>query len=547
MQQIIPLYRTISQLLGGNKFTIDEYQREYKWDKQNISDLINDLLNKFRSSYKSGHSIRDVAKYEDYFLGSIILNKKDVGDNVVFSIVDGQQRITSITLLLIHVFHIGMEKNIESDILSRIKGMIYSDSWGSKAYNLDIADRKVVLDALFKKEDFSDQVHNESVRNMYKRYSDIESEDISKDLGGAFEHFLYWLCDRVTIIEISCQSPNQAYDIFETMNDRGKPLSPIDMLKSFFLSHVNDSKQLDHLNFIWRNATYKINNWNDNYNEGNVSTFFKIWFRSKYATNSRDLERINNSLNRWSRENSEQLKWNKEDVIINFIDNNFQYFSKIYILILKKIYYFDNLFDSIYYNDEAVFSWQPIILLSAIRLNDDEDEVSRKLRIVSKYIDILIVSRFANGKKFGSADIKDFIKLTIDIRDMNFTTLKNYLVEKIDSSKLQILSKEQENKTGIKNLRLNRYTKRGIKYILARISEFVEKGSTEKKGTFIHWFMDKNDVEHIVEDNYERYTEDYYGEDNFNSYRNKIGALVLIKSGTNKSIQDKPGSIPVWN
>ncbi|PZV25584.1 MAG: hypothetical protein DCF12_14090 [Snowella sp.] len=52
--------------------------------------------------------------------------------------------------------------------------------------------------------------------------------------------------------------------------------------------------------------------------------------------------------------------------------------------------------------------------------------------------------------------------------------------------------------------------------------------------------MEKNDVEHIVEDNHERYAEDYYGEDNFNSYRNKIGALVLIKSGTNKSIQDKP-------
>ncbi len=53
-------------------------------------------------------------------------------------------------------------------------------------------------------------------------------------------------------------------------------------------------------------------------------------------------------------------------------------------------------------------------------------------------------------EKNGSGDIKDFIKLIIDIRDMNFTTLKNYLVEKIDSSKLQILSKEQENKTGIK-------------------------------------------------------------------------------------------------
>jgi uncharacterized protein with ParB-like and HNH nuclease domain len=103
VQQIIPLYKSISELLSGNKFTIDEYQREYKWGQDNITDLINDLLNKFRASYAVDHSIRNVAKYEDYFLGSIILNKKDIGDNVVFSIVDGQQRITSITLLLIHL------------------------------------------------------------------------------------------------------------------------------------------------------------------------------------------------------------------------------------------------------------------------------------------------------------------------------------------------------------------------------------------------------------------------------------------------------------
>lgn len=157
MQQIIPLYKSISELLSGNKFTVDEYQREYKWDKQNIIDLIYDLLNKFRASYKEGHSIREVVKYEDYFLGSIILNKKDTDDGLVFSIVDGQQRITSITLLLIHLYHVGTEKNIKKDILSKIEGMIYSDNWGSKAYNLDISDRKIVLEHLFKRTDFDYQ------------------------------------------------------------------------------------------------------------------------------------------------------------------------------------------------------------------------------------------------------------------------------------------------------------------------------------------------------------------------------------------------------
>ena len=550
MQQIIPLYKSISELLSGNKFTIDEYQREYKWGQDNITDLINDLLNKFRASYAVDHSIRNVAKYEDYFLGSIILNKKDIGDNVVFSIVDGQQRITSITLLLIHLYHVGTEKNVSQDILSEMQRMIYSDSWGSKAYNLDIPDRHVVLDALFKGNEFNYQVHNESVRNMYTRYRDIELENIEKTLGDAFELFLYWFCKRIAIIEISCQSSNQAYDIFETMNDRGKPLSTVDMLKSFFLSHVSDQKKLDHLNSIWRSATYEINTWDNSYYSTREVTFFKTWFRSKYAakpdqasgrTSDQELERINNSLNRWARENAKRLNWNREDVIVSLIEDEFKHFSSVYISILKKSNRFNELFDSIYYNDETGFSWQPTILLSSIRLNDDEHEVSRRLRAVSRYIDFWIVSRFANGKRFKSADFsKELIDLTVDIRDMDFGTLKNYLVEKIDSSELQILGGTKGKKSGIRELQLNPYTKKGIKYILARISEYVQRGSTGNESSWFMWYLNHNDIEHIIEDNYHRYAGDYPSKSDFDSNRNRIGALLLVKSGTNKSFQDKP-------
>jgi uncharacterized protein with ParB-like and HNH nuclease domain len=553
VQQIIPLYKSIHGLLSGNKFTIDEYQREYKWEQGNITDLINDLLNKFRASYVVGHSTQNVAKYEDYFLGSIILNKKDIEDKIVFSIVDGQQRITSITLLLIHLYQIGKKKNINQDILFEIQRMIYSDSWGSKAYNLDIADRHVVLEALFKGNEFNYQVHNESVRNMYARYQDIESENIETALGDAFELFLYWFCNRVAIIEISCQSSNQAYDIFETMNDRGRPLSTVDMLKSFFLSHVSDPKKLNYLNSVWRSATFQINTWDNSYHSTREILFFKTWFRSKYMTKPNEVngriidyesERINNAMNRWARENAKRLNWNEEDVIISLVEDELKHYSNIYISILNKTYKFDPLFDSIYYNDETGFSWQPTILLSAIRLNDDENEVSRRLRAVSRYIDFWIVSRFANGKRFKPTDFsKELIELIVDMRDMDFGTLKSYLVERIDSSELQILGGTKGKKSGIRELQLNQYTKKGIKYILARISEYVQRGSTANDGTSFMWYMNHGDIEHIIEDNYYPYADDYDNRSDFDSNRNRIGALLLIASRTNKSLQDRPFTV----
>ncbi len=550
MQQIIPLYKSIHGLLSGNKFAIDEYQREYKWGQENITDLINDLLNKFRASYVVGHSTQNVAKYEDYFLGSIILNKKDIEDKIVFSIVDGQQRITSITLLLIHLYQIGKKKNINQDILFEMQRMIYSDSWGSKAYNLDIPDRHVVLEALFKGNEFNHQVHNESVRNMYARYQDIESENIENALGDAFELFLYWFCNRVAIIEISCQSSNQAYDIFETMNDRGRPLSTVDMLKSFFLSHVSDQKKLDHLNSIWRSATFRINIWDNSYHSTREVLFFKTWFRAKYMAKFDEVsgriidyesERINNAMNRWARENAKQFNWNKEDIIVSLIEDELKHYSNIYISILSKTYNFNELFDSIFYNDKTGFSWQPTILLAAIRLNDDENEVSRRLRAVSRYIDFWIVSRFANGKRFKPTDFsKELIELIVDIRDMDFDVLKSYLVEKIDGSELQILGGTKEKKSGIRELQLNQYTKKGIKYILARISDYVQRGSTENEGTFLLWYMNKSDIEHIIEDNYHRYADYYSSQSDFDSNRNRIGALLLVESRTNKSLQDIP-------
>jgi hypothetical protein len=93
--------RTIRELLAGSKYSIDYYQREYKWQKTQVSELLDDLADKFLDSHQEGNERSAVADYGHYFLGSIIVSNKE-GQKFV---IDGQQRLTTLTLLLIFLHH----------------------------------------------------------------------------------------------------------------------------------------------------------------------------------------------------------------------------------------------------------------------------------------------------------------------------------------------------------------------------------------------------------------------------------------------------------
>ena len=95
--EIIPNYKSVQQLLQGQSFAIDEYQREYKWESRHVEELLQDLLGRFRNSYRPGDETKAVSGYDDYFLGSIIVSVRDGHAYLV----DGQQRLTTLTLLLV--------------------------------------------------------------------------------------------------------------------------------------------------------------------------------------------------------------------------------------------------------------------------------------------------------------------------------------------------------------------------------------------------------------------------------------------------------------
>jgi uncharacterized protein with ParB-like and HNH nuclease domain len=175
-REIHGIARTIRELLSGQKYSIDYYQREYKWQTKQVEELIDDLTNRFLEDYEESHPREAVAGYGHYFLGSIVISNKH-GQKFI---IDGQQRLTILTLLLIFLHHVQKEREEQVDV----KDMIFSTKYGKRSFNLDVPERQRVMEALFQGEDFDPAGQPESVRNLLARYRDIEAyfpEDIKDE------------------------------------------------------------------------------------------------------------------------------------------------------------------------------------------------------------------------------------------------------------------------------------------------------------------------------------------------------------------------------
>src|SRR3954471_9678353 len=139
--------RTIRELLAARKYSIDYYQREYKWQQKQVSELLDDLAEKFLESHAEGNERSAVAEYGHYFLGAIIISDKE-GQKFI---IDGQQRLTTLSLLLIFL-HRELE---DAEQKGQMADLIFSQKYGKRSFNLDVPERALCMEALFKGEDFA--------------------------------------------------------------------------------------------------------------------------------------------------------------------------------------------------------------------------------------------------------------------------------------------------------------------------------------------------------------------------------------------------------
>ncbi|EPD8299821.1 DUF262 domain-containing protein, partial [Escherichia coli] len=529
-------HRNLFDVLNAQKYTVDYFQREYSWGEKHIEELVTDLTSAFLNEYTVGDSREQGENYNNYYLGPFVVSSKD-GKR---SIIDGQQRLTSLTLFLIYLHNLQKELKYEE----KIESMIFSELRGSKSFNIVVEDRIPCMEALFNFGSYSlVDGDDESTHNMVERYQNITDAFPDELKGQAFPFFIDWLKYNVIMVEIVAYSDENAYTIFETMNDRGLNLTPSEMLKGFLLSRFHQGDKRQKANELWKKAMMDLKN----YDKDEDQRFFQSWLRAQYADTIRpgkagskneDFEKIGTRFHSWVRDNLQEVGLDPDngETFERFIQKNFLFYLNAYTQILNAERALTHQLEYVFY----IHHWgiAPTLsfplMLAPLNVGDSPEAVIAKINLVARYIETFVVRRSVNFRKFSASSIRyTMYSLVKEIRGKSIEELKDLLSKK--------LSEMPDTFAGMKEFRLHGQNYRFVKFLLSRITAWVEQ-QAGMSTTFITYYQPEHgkpfEVEHIWADKYERYSDEFEQEHEFNNYRNRLGDLVLLPRGSNQSYGD---------
>jgi Protein of unknown function DUF262/Protein of unknown function (DUF1524) len=525
--------RTVRELLAGRRYSIDYYQREYKWQTKQVTELLRDLTAKFLDSYEPYHERSDVADYGHYFLGSIIISDKE---GVKF-IIDGQQRLTTLTLLLIFLQH----QLEDADHRGQLADLIFSQRFGRRSFNLDIRERTACMEALYGGRELATHELPESLANIMARYADVDEYFPEKLRGKTLPYFVDWLIENVHLVEITAYSDDDAYTIFETMNDRGLSLTPADMLKGYLLAHITDDSDRLQAGRVWKERISALAEVGKDEDTDGI----KAWLRSQYADTIRDRKQgavpqdfdlIGTEFHRWVRDHEARLDLEKSSDFVRFIDRDFAFYSYWYDQLRRAADQLRPGLECIYFNAEHNFTLQYPVLLSPLTVDDDNQTIRRKLRVTAAFLDILIHRRIWNWRAIDYSTMQYTMFLVMrDIRSLAVDDLAQVLRRRLDV--------ETETFGSNESFRLHGMNGRQIHRLLARMTDFVETES----GLPSHYVdyarrggKDGFEIEHIWADHAERHEDEFAHPSEFAEYRNRIGDLLLLPKSFNAAYGDLP-------
>ena len=240
--------QSVSELLktGRTKpFIIPEYQRPYAWTTDEAETLFEDI-------WEFATTIGGLDQNGSYFLGSIVSFENEDGEQ---EIIDGQQRITSLFLLLRAIYTKltqGDDANTDAaqNFIRQIEPAIWrtDNRTGKVDYNNILLTSKVV-----------DNEGNEVLRNILKE--GVANPDSNDNYSKNYIHFqklynnhceksplkiydfIYALLNQAILLPISADSQDTALTIFSTLNNRGLPLSDADIFKAKIYNNLKDDEK----------------------------------------------------------------------------------------------------------------------------------------------------------------------------------------------------------------------------------------------------------------------------------------------------------------
>lgn len=289
---------TLREVVERNFYVVPIYQRPYTWSDSEVGSLLDDLFVAYRE--------RDIKTNDSLFTGTLFLRNLGKGRDGItdkYEIVDGQQRLTTFSMILMSIYSIARKRGFtdsEKD-LSDLRSFLWKYSRNQREYHK--YEPLITLSSIDK--DFSSFMFDQAYENpedllnlvdgytakchievnlrdmLHKIYERIEKEipfnDTSKD---EILRFLAFLQDRILFIAIQANvSMPRVFSVFESINSKGKPLDTIDLIKTYIFS-VLEEKDYNTYLAKWGELIIKTNDHLEDYLQVFVKAFL-FFYRQK--------------------------------------------------------------------------------------------------------------------------------------------------------------------------------------------------------------------------------------------------------------------------
>ena len=244
---------------GANiRFVIPVYQRKYDWKIDNCKQLYGDLIKIIRDDRPS------------HFFGSIVSKVVPNGNKIEFHIIDGQQRLTTITLLLLAISNLLKEGHIKSEepnLSDQILQRFIISPWAKKDDRIKlrpVVGDRVALEKLFGPKDDYIKASNLTLNYQFF-YDQILKEEVTVDE-------LYDALGKLEVISITLDASDNAQLIFESLNSTGLALQEGDKIRNYILMGQSPANQ----DYFYDNYWTKIEKCTRNDVSGFVRDYLSI-------------------------------------------------------------------------------------------------------------------------------------------------------------------------------------------------------------------------------------------------------------------------------
>ncbi len=522
---------TISEAFKDCFYVIPDYQREYVWQEKEVVQLLQDITDQM-----------EVSGEQDYFIGMVLVSPTDEKNK--FDVIDGQQRLTTFFLLLCALRH-RFKGEPQHALIEQLIATSYSNKDGDvvKALKLDpryenaseVIEKMVALNDLPEPTKLAIKSSGiqsfGSLDNLLDAYATVHAfleANLSSDKD--LKKFWGYLSNSVVFIQIQTDV-SSALKIFETINERGVGLNPMDLLKNLLFTNVKQ-EEFSKLKNEWKKITGPLEK-----NKKKPLRFLRYFLMANYSISNENGIVREDLIYDWfiDKDNAELCKYKEKP---------FEFIRKINLNVERYLHFSDGrgndgkanvAMDNLMKLCGGGFSQHFVLLLAIANLPKSlfDQFIPQLESFLFYYIFTKTPTKELERHFSAWADeLRVISEITNEERQQY--ELNEFVKNRFESS---MESKASELSDALKRYTIRSMQKYRTRYLLAKLTQHVDieyRGSS-KTGKLDGYY--DLEMEHILPNNPESELKASFAksspESDYDDYKNRLGNFTLLEKPIN--------------